>query len=141
MKRILTGLIFVAIGLGFGWLVVPGIWSDWNVRDQPLTKVTDIRVVSGGQCKSSARVLWICKIEVAPRNPRDRSFDEKFQYFLFGLETDQTFNVMRTNAEPTVYTTDLGLKFLSNRIATLAIVAGGFIIFGLWALLKGLRGE
>jgi hypothetical protein len=140
-NRIFAGLVLIGIGAVIGWLWAPGLWSDWTVRNEPLTEVTDIRVVNGGKCRSTARVIWTCNIRIAPRDPRDRSFDEKFQYAIFGLETDQTLRVMRTSAGPSVYTTDIGLKFLMNRIAVFVSVVGGFSIFGLWSLRKGLRGE
>ena len=120
LKTVFAGLFLAAIFGFLGWLIVPSLWTDWQIRDQQLVEATDIQI-SEGKCRTKVFVLSFCEIEFTDTANEKHSFF----YFITGMNSNETFSVMRSSTDNSVYTTTLGMAYFYDRLLSFL---GGVVI-------------
>jgi hypothetical protein len=113
MAKIVAGLVLIAaVGL-LSWPVAPTLWSDLQLRNQPLVEATDINV-SDGKCRTKVFVLSFCEIEFTDAAQSRHSF----YYFITAMSSNESFAILRSPQNTALYTTSLGMAYLANRAAS-----------------------
>jgi hypothetical protein len=112
--RAIIGLCFL-LGAGLAWFFGPLLVRDFTLGEN-LTKATRFHIVSS-DCKM--RLFTFCHIKVG-EFPGGPGHELELQYAYFDLKSEYSVNLLQKASDPSVVTTDLGQKMLSNRAATLA---------------------
>lgn len=136
--RVLSALFLIVLALWFGAVWGPTLLDDWDLRGKNLTMQSNVQVVT--VCNTNVFGLRSCV--VASNDPRVRAaqLEHGMNYLFFSVEPVEKFNMMR-GGNPQIYTTDMGMQFLFNRVLTLLALSGLPILVGLLALVRqGMRG-
>jgi hypothetical protein len=145
MKRIGTGILLCLVCFGVASAVglrhMPDLITDWSIRDQPLTLVTDIAGGTGRCERTVLIVISTCDIDIKRPKLGMQQAEHTFHYIVFGYDktVDKVISVMQTAGPQPLHTTNLGLKYLMSRTIITGMLVGGFALLGLWLLLAGMR--
>lgn len=144
MRQIGAGILLCLVCLGVAGAIgvrhVPDLVTDWNIRNQPLTLVTDAG--GAGRCKRTILyVISTCDITVKRPKLSMQAGEATLHYIIFGFddEADKIVSVMQTTEPNPRHTTNLGLKYLMSRTIITGVLVGGFALLGLWLLFLGIR--
>lgn len=120
-RAILGGIFLLAIFGFLGWLLAPALWTDWQIRDQPLVEARDVQVTEA-KCRTKLFVLSFCDVEFTDATSQKHSFF----YFIAGMNSGETVSIMRSGSDSSVYTTSLGMAYFYDRL--LSFLAGVVIL-------------
>lgn len=138
---IVTMLMGVVVAIGFVALVVaqlaPPLLSDFQVRDTAVAS-RDARMTNG-RCRSRLFLLHDCEVNLHYQ-AKGRIVDREVHY-LFVAPASGNFTVQARvdPRRPELITSDLGLDYLWNRVATAAGMVGFGMLIGFGLILAGQR--
>ena len=141
----LGGVVTVALGvlvvLGVaalvGFLLAPPLWSDYQVRETAVAS-RDVRMVSG-RCRTRTFLMHDCTLNL--RYDAKGRHTEREVHYLFVAPGSGNFTVQARvdHQRPELLTSDLGIDYLWNRIATAVGMAAIGVLIGLGLLAAGRR--
>lgn len=134
---VLGALLFT---VGIGAMVAseaPGIRDDLAVRDAA-RPIAGLRVVEG-RCRGRLMLIQSCDLTLA-WSGKDGSGTRRLSYmFVEPHAGDWSVQPVADPARPQLVTTDLGLARLTNRIVSLAAIAGLGVVLVVGSLLVAVR--
>lgn len=115
-------VVAAAVGIGNIWTNGPGLWRDYQIRNMTFVPAPDL-IVQKAKCTTIWFVHTSCDIaytaSAAPGQPRPAV--QSLSYAFLGPLPQNNYRLMRLGDRRDVVVADVGITYLTNRIAGLCV--------------------
>lgn len=125
IKRLLGGLVALALIVAAGYFLAPSLWSDFQHRGDEFAAATDVSL-KDGSCRTKLFVVNFCDMELAGTGLPEGS---RHNIYLTMFNEKDSLEVLRSTTDPTYVTTDFGMDALWTRVGTFIAIVGFLLVW------------
>ncbi|MGH6815944.1 MAG: hypothetical protein ACREC6_09580, partial [Hyphomicrobiaceae bacterium] len=117
-------------------LLGPVLWDDFNIRNDPIAVVRDMRITEA-KCRTRIFVVTLCDIKMT--DAAGSANTREFNYLIVGGLGDETVMPQRSQGPSPILTTNIGMDYLINRLVSFVAVMVCLAAIALGGLVAGVR--